>query len=764
MTDAHAGSFAVLPTLTTALHDRYRIERELGRGGMATVYLAHDLRHDRDVALKVLLSELSALLGTERFLQEIRVTARLRHPNILPLFDSGEAEGLLFYVTPLVGESLRTRLSREPKLTVEEAVRITREAAEALGHAHAQGIIHRDVKPENILLADGHAMVADFGIARAPSSTDQQRMTVAGLALGTPYYMSPEQASGDANTDGRSDLYSLACVLFEMLTGTPPFTGATADAVLVQRFTRLAPRLASTRPDIPAAIDHAVARALQRDPAERFESITGFANALAQAGTEPAGQPTASIAVLPFTNMSDDKAGEYFGDGIAEEIINALTQLPGLKVAARTSSFSFKGKNEDLRTVGERLGVSSVLEGSVRRAGSRVRVTAQLIEVTSGYHLWSERFDRELTDIFAIQDDIATGIALKLKVTLVGAAAAAVEPREAALPQLVKPRTDNVEAYELYLQGRAAMRHRGRELTAAVRAFDQAVALDAGFASAHAELAQALSLLSFWGALPVAQIRERALTAAARAVAADPELPESHIATALTAILLEFDRAKASAAWERARALDPGNPDAQIMRALFDLTYVRRDYETAIREIAAALERDPESAYAHTSHALALIHAGRPAEALPSAFRAVELDPSSFYARWNVIQALACLGRLDEVLAMAQDHIGRFGRDTWLLVGVSIAAGEAGRQDVAEAIYTELKGRAGTEYVQRSVLAPAAAVAGHLDEGFEHLLQAAREREPFLVAALLSWPWLERLRRHPRFGEVLREFGWEAGS
>jgi serine/threonine-protein kinase len=272
----------LLPGLSEALADRYRIERELGRGGMAIVYRAHDVRHDRPVALKVLLPQISSALGSERFLQEIRVTARLRHPHILPLFDSGDAAGFLFYVMPLVeGESLRSRLSREPALTVDEAVRLAVEVADALGHAHAQGIVHRDVKPENILLENGHAMVADFGIARAVRATDDTRLTRAGLTIGTPDYMSPEQAGGDSDVDGRSDLYSLACVLFEMLTGTPPFTGRTPEAVLVQRFTTTAPRLSTKRPNVSANLDYALARRGDRDrgrrgPAER-EIDRGFA-------------------------------------------------------------------------------------------------------------------------------------------------------------------------------------------------------------------------------------------------------------------------------------------------------------------------------------------------------------------------------------------------------------------------------------------------------------------------------------------------------
>jgi serine/threonine-protein kinase len=480
-----------------------------------------------------------------------------------------------------------------------------------------------------------------------------------------------------------------------------------------------------------------------------------------------------SIAVLPFADMSADPGGDWFGDGIAEEIINALTQLPGLKVAARTSAFSFKGKNEDLRTVGERLGVTNVLEGSVRRAGSRVRITAQLIEVASGYHLWSERFDRELTDIFAIQDDIATGIAAKLKVTL-GAEEDFLEQARRAWDeplrrldeflrqeQLVKPRTDNVEAYERYLQGRAVIRHRGGELATAVAAFEQAVALDPHFASAHAELAQALALQAFWGGVPVDEVRERALVAAARAMAAAPLLPEANTATALTAILLRYDRASAAAAWQRAIELDPSNPDTRILRAMFDLTYVRGDFERALAALAAAIERDPESAYAYTSQAVVLTYARRFEEAVTSAARAVELDPNSLYAEWSLFQALGFSGRADEVLARGRTVLGRFGRHPWLLLGISIAGAAAGRPALADAVYAELTGRAGIEPVQPIVIAGVALNAGRRDEALGLLERAAIAREPLLTAFVLHWPGLAALRGSPRYARLMATMGWD---
>jgi serine/threonine-protein kinase len=737
--------------LKAALADRYLLERELGRGGMATVYLARDLRHDRPVALKVLNPDLSALLGGERFHQEIRVTAGLRHPHILPLYDSGEADGALYYVMPLVeGESLRTRMDREPPIPVEEAVRLTREVADALGYAHDRGIIHRDIKPENILLENGRALVVDFGIARAALSGTDPRLTRAGFSLGTPLYMSPEQASGDPDADGRSDVYSLACVLYEMLTGRPPFTGATAEAILVQRFTRPAPRISARRASIPVGIDLAVHRAMARTPADRFESAARFAEALsAPAGAVP-GATEKSIAVLPFTCMSPEADTEYFGDGMAEEIINALAQLPGLKVAARMSSFSFKGKNEDLRQIAEKLGVSTVLEGSIRRAGTRIRITAQLIEAATGYHLWSERYDREFTDIFAIQDEIATGIAAKLQVTL------GTGPGR----HLVNPGTSNAQAYDLYLKGRAAMRHRGVELWKAIEHFDQAIALDPGLALAHAGVAQALTLAIFWGLTPSRQVRDRALSAAAQALAKDPELPEVHHAVAFTALLIEYDRAKASAAMQRAIALDPGNAESHILYGVFDLTYVQRDGLAAEAELRGAIALDPQSAYAYTSLAVSLTFSHRSADAIVFADRAIELDPNSFYAHWVRLMATALLGQHEEVLAMARRLSDRFGRHPWILMAVSIAAGIAGEEATAAAVYHEVKGRALLEYVQRPILAVVASNAGHQEEAFDYLHEAVRERDALMAALAVDWPGFAPVRDTPEFDEVLREMGW----
>ena len=393
--------------LKAALADRYPIERELGQGGMAIVFLAHDLRHDRDVALKILRPELAAEIGPNRFLREIKFAARLTHPHILPLYDSGEAGDFLFYVMPYVdGESLRDGLNRERQLPLDHVVNIARQVGGALDYAHRSEVVHRDIKPENIMLQDGVALVADFGIGKALSAAaDTGALTRTGTAVGTPAYMSPEQASGETEVDGRSDIYSLACVIYEMLGGEPPFTGPTVQAVITKRLVDTAPHVRALR-DVPEPMDEAICKALARERVDRFSTAAMFAEALAagalstvhispvpEARTELV-TDAKSIAVVPFVNLSADPENEYFSDGMTEEIINAIAKVEGLQVASRTSTFALKGKELEISEIGRKLRVGSLLEGSVRKAGNRIRISAQLINVANGYHLWSESFRR----------------------------------------------------------------------------------------------------------------------------------------------------------------------------------------------------------------------------------------------------------------------------------------------------------------------------------------------------------------------------------
>src|SRR5215210_3158832 len=409
------------PSVTTSLADRYTVERVLGEGGMATVHLAEEIKHQRKVAIKVLKPEFGASVGAERFLREIGIAAQLSHPHIVPLIDSGESDGSLYYVSPYVaGGSLRDRLLRQKKLPVDDALRIAHEVGVALDYAHRNGFVHRDVKPENILFADDHALLADFGIAHVRSSAGGETLTLAGLALGTPEYMSPEQASGEIDIGTTGDIYGLACVFYEMLAGEPPFKGASPRATMAKQVTERARPLRTLRPDAPSGFERVLEKALAKDPSHRFASITEFCNALDRARSEPNrpfAMTTRTIAVLPFINASPDPDNEYLSDGITDELINALAKVEGLRVASRTSVFALKGKAQDVRAIGALLEASEVLEGTVRRSGQNLRIAAQLTSTSDGRLIWSERYDRQLEDVLAIQDEIARTIVGTLRTT-----------------------------------------------------------------------------------------------------------------------------------------------------------------------------------------------------------------------------------------------------------------------------------------------------------------------------------------------------------
>jgi len=679
-----------VPDLETALRERYALERELGRGGMATVYLARDLKHERLVALKVLRPELAASLGAERFLREIRIAARLQHPHILPIFDSGEAAGpsegpRLWYTMPYVeGPSLRDRVNERGPLPLDEAVRITREVALALDHAHRRGVIHRDIKPENILLSDSQALVADFGIARGSDGAGGGAgLTQTGMALGTPLYMSPEQASGDA-ADARSDLYSLGCTLFELLTGAPPFTGDTPQAVTVKRFTQPAPSVRAARPEVPLELARAVARALERDPAKRFASLAEFAAALDARGDGPARShpERRSIAVLPFVTLSADPETEYFGDAMAEEILNALAKVTALRVASRTSSFAFKGRNEDIAEIARKLRASAVLEGSVRRAGNRIRVTAQLIDAEEGFHLWSERYDRELADVFAIQDEIASRIVESLQVVL-------TEQERRAMPV---DRAD-VRAYEYYLRGRQLANQVRRDgYEGALRMYQRAVEIDPGYARAYAGMADCYAWIHMYYEASEAMAR-RADEASRRALELDPTSAEAHASRGF-ALSLEKRYAEARAEFAKAVALAPTLFEAHYLfgrvswaegrkeeaaQHFLDASQVRPDdfqslamlstvydglkqydeavplYRTVVDRVRRHLELYPEDARALYHGAIALRRVGEDEEAKAWAERALAAvgdDASALYnlgcfhaIGGDIEQAFACLDR-----------------------------------------------------------------------------------------------------------------------
>jgi serine/threonine protein kinase/tetratricopeptide (TPR) repeat protein len=681
--------------LEAALAERYAIERELGRGGMATVYLARDLRHERPVALKVLHPELAASLGPERFLREIKLAARLQHPHILTVYDSGDAGGRLWFTMPYVeGESLRDRLRRERQLPIADAVRLTREAALALDFAHRHGAVHRDIKPENILLVDGQALVADFGIARALSASDE-RLTETGMSIGTPAYMSPEQAAADKSVDARTDIYSLGIVLYEMLAGEPPFTAPTAQAMIARRLIESPRPLHEVRETVPEAVAQAVARALAKAPADRFATAAEFARALEEStgrstagvttpattipvatpkpaarrrapltlalaigfvlglgvlfgwlrshgGVEPSGPgATKLLAVLPFENLGDS-TDEYFADGITDEVRGKLATLSGLKVIASSSAGQYKHSTKPPQQIAQELGVQYLLIGKIRwekREGgqSRVRVSPELVQVTPGSAAttrWQQPFDAALTDVFQVQADIAGRVAQELNVAL----------GDSTERNLAEKPTRNLAAYDAYLKGIEAHSLGGNPTTLrqAVGYFEQAVALDTLYAAAWARLSQAASHLSIAGA-PSPALAERAREAAERALTLAPDRPEGHAALGDYYRRIPRDYARALDEYAQGERQSPSN--AELFRGIGQAEQGLGRWEPALQHLRQAQRLDPRSVVVANTLTPALLWARQYPEALESVDRWIALAPASPAS--HEIKAMIRLGQGD---------------------------------------------------------------------------------------------------------------------
>jgi TolB-like protein len=674
-----------IAALREGLRDRYEFERELGRGGMATVWLARDLRHDRPVALKVLHSNLAASLGPERFQREIRVAARLQHPHVLTVLDSGAVNERLWFTMPYVqGESLRDRLRRERQLPIEDALRVAGEAAQALQYAHEQGVIHRDIKPENLLLTrDGNTLVADFGIARALGGGGDEHLTETGLAIGTPAYMSPEQAAGDRGVDARTDVYSLAAVLFEMLAGEPPYTGATAQAMLVKRLSEPVPSVRSVRPTVPESVDQAIRRALAPVPADRFGSIAEFARELTAVGryggtavgasgptpesaatviarpriAVPSYRRTAAvlvlgiliglgvlfawrrshgdnapaatgrrIAVLPFQNLGDSSTA-YFADGITDAVRGKLAALPGVQVIASSSANEYKGTNKNLSEVGRELDSDYLLIARVRWAkspdgSSRVEVSPELVDVSPGHPpttKWQQPFEAAITDVFKVQGEIAGQVASALDVAL-GAG-----QREA----LAQRPTRNLAAYDAYLKAEATgglVAATAQTLRPAIALYRQAVGIDSTFSEAWARLAQAQAIY-YQNVLPSPETDNGARLAAERAAALAPESPATRIAMALYYTNVRVDNARALSEAQAGLRVAPDNTDLLLEAALVERALGRWDSSTAHLQRGAVL--DPRSPTMQRRLAHNLLRLRRLAESEAVTDRALALAPAN---------------------------------------------------------------------------------------------------------------------------------------
>ncbi len=722
-----------LDRLQSALETRYTIEREVGRGGMAVVYRARDHRHERIVALKVFQPSLSESPGAARFLEEIRLAARLHHPHLLPLYDSGELHGFLYYVTPYIeGGSLRQLLDQEGRLPLTQALQLAREAASALDYAHRQQVIHRDIKPANLLLEDGHAIVADFGVARALSAAAGSSHTQAGTLIGTPAYMSPEQAS-EGPLDGRSDLYALGCVLYEMIAGRPPFVARAPIALLALRVSEPAPSLGSAGAVVPAGVERLVARTLARRPEERFQSAADFIAALAdaerapaQAGATPAATPSRlpAIAVLPFVNLSADLENEFFSDGMTEELINALSRVPGLRVVSRTSAFAFKGREVDVREVAQRLNVGTVLEGSVRRWADRVRVTAQLVDAADGYHLWSDTYERTLADVFVLQEELTQAIVRSLPL-----------PSARAAPGvLIRPSTSVTRAYTLYLQGRFfALKRTVEGLVAGIELFQQAVDEDPDYALAHAALAECWLLRGFeeFGDLAPLEAMPRAKAAAQRALGLDPRLPEGHTWSAVLSFLFDWDPPAAESFFRRAIEIRPDHPIAHAWYAVFLMARGRHD-EAIARSVHAA-ELDPLAFTVQALVGQCLYFAGRFEEALDRHRATLALDPGNLRALIWSARAYQMTGRLEQGLQVIEGTIERVARSPILLAELGRVLARLGRVPEAREVLAELIELGQQRYVSGFHEAALHHALGEEEEMRRCFNRLVAERSPMLV-------------------------------
>lgn len=739
----------------------YEIIEPLGSGGMGDVYRARDTTLDRDVALKFLAS--TSADGRERLAREARAASAINHPHICTIYEIGEHDGCPFIAMEyLHGETLAARLERG-RLDVPDWLTLAIQAADALEAAHDRGIVHRDLKPANLFLTRrGDLKVLDFGLATVlpgphdgdPDRDDARtiaRLTSAGTAIGTVAYMSPEQARGEP-VDARSDLFSLGAVLYEMATGRQSFTGATAAVVYDAIFNRQPPLPRETNLQLPPAIDRAVMRLLAKRPDARYQTAHELLTELREIERESssgrrASAATPSVAVLPFTSLAADPDNQVFADGMTEEIMNALGQLKGLRVAARMSSFAFKGRTPELAEVGAKLNVQTVVTGSVRRSGDRIRIATQLVNVADGFQLWSDRFDRTADDVFAIQDEIATAIAERLRVTVSGAAG----------DEALVRRADNLQAYELYLHGRSLF-HQRSDLRGAVESLTAAIALDPNYGPAHAVLANAYSLLAFYGVVPGHEGWPKSKQAARRALRLDPRLRDAHAAVLAATVCYDWD-------WDAvddifAAGSEAGlTPQLLTWRCVYLCLALGRN-EQAIAEARLAQAIDPLSPAALTPLEFTLMQAGRFDESLDACRQALAIDPAFWLAHRFAGISLHRLGRLDESIDALERAVESSRGVPMVQAELMRVLADAGRMDRVAALFDDLVTREAAGLVQPSMMASACWLVGRRDAAVAWLDRAYREHD----SAVPSWNYYRAngtLHTHLRMRELIRRMGLE---
>ncbi len=741
--------------LNAALRGRYSIERPLGEGAMATVHLARDERHDRKVAIKVLRPELASVVGGERFIAEIRTTANLVHPHILPLFDSGEVDGFLFYVMPYVdGETLRDRLDRERQLPIDEAVDVAVQIAGALAYAHGCGVVHRDVKPGNILVSEGHPLLADFGIARAiEREAEDPRLTGTGHAVGTLNYMSPEQATGEAEIGAEADIYALGCVLHEMLTGQPPFSGPTARALMARHVLDEPPPIRTVRGDVPQAVEAAIRKAMAKAPADRYRTATAFAEALGSSDINdepptldrpdrpPSELRRETVAVLPFGHITGEDAA-MFAAGLHQDLLTQLSRSRTLTVISRTSVSRYRDTELTLPEIGRTLGAGTIIEGDVQQSGERLRLNVRLVDAGTDHHMWAETFDRELSaqGLFDIQSELAERIADSLRAEL-GAG------RRERIAE--GPPTHDLEAYRLHATGRALLDRRTEGgMRDGLRCFHEALERDPAYAPAWVGVADVWGFLTAYGF-----------------EASDTALQE------------------AEAAADRALELDPGSAEAHASLGL--ISYVRRDGRAALRSLARAIELGPSYALPHSLSAYVSSLVGRGEDTLMFASRAVELDPLSAESAANLSLGHLFSGSRETAVlearrvqtlqpeyttgafyeALAQFELGELARVVSLLDGVPVEwAGHGAPATIALALAVAGNREGALRRVEQIGSEDAPFVTGlvtlalgETDEafGFFNRVQHWDDWSSLAVHHLYRRVW-EPVRDDPRYGALRR--------
>jgi len=730
------------------IFSHYKIIEKLGEGGMGVVYKAHDTKLDRDVALKFLPPELTRDPDTRaRFILEAQAASALDHPNICTIYEIDEtADGQLFIVMPAYeGNPLSTKIEQGP-LPFNDGIDIAIQIVQGLQEAHSKGIIHRDIKPANIMITKrGEVKILDFGLAKLAG--EQKKMTKAGTTVGTAAYMSPEQAQG-GKVDQRSDIWSLGVVLYEMITGQLPFKGEYEQAIMYSLMNEKPEPLARYKSDIPDELQRVVDKALEKNREMRYQQIDELRadlKKLSMGIESPVRRQLPSIAVLPFVNMSADPENEYFSDGISEEIINALTKLSDLLVASRTSAFAFKGTKEDAREISRKLNVQHLLEGSVRKSGNRLRITAQLIRADDGFHIWSECFDRELADVFAIQDDIAQSIATNLKGKLL----------EKEINLIKKHPIDNLDAYNAYLLGCYYLnKGTNSSLRIAINKFEEALSLSPDYAQAYAQIANAYHLIAFADYCNPQDVYLKVITFAKKAIDIDPTSPEANAISAIAKKYFEWDWVGAEIALEKALLFSPNNAGTRMKYAFLNMSLGRMD--KACNEIVKAESLDPLLNSAMVG--LIFLRARKFRDARDRFQNAFLIEPQRGYALWLLGHLDILEGNYEQGLNRIREAVTISDNNAMVLAGLGWGYAVAGQKDQAYAVLHELHEKAKIQYVRPFYFAKIYSALGEIDTAFGWLDKSFTEHDMSLVN-ILNDETLINLHKDYRFSLIINKMG-----